>query len=137
LPLAVFRGARVFDGQNARAPTDVLVVGDSIAEVANVVCIDPGTAVVEEVDAKIETLLPGFIDAHVHVWDDRGLAEAISFGVTTVIVMGGAPDYLRGARGKVDPKLADIYGASLGVTAPNGHGTEYGGPPVPTLSRAT
>jgi imidazolonepropionase-like amidohydrolase len=49
--------------------------------------------------------------------------------------MGGSRDYLRTARGNRDPKLADVYGAGMYVTAPGGHGTEHGGT-VPTLSRA-
>ena len=83
-----------------------------------------------------QVLMPGLIDAHVHVWGDA-LAQSLDFGVTTVIDMFGDPSFLqqhKAARAEAQQaKHADIFGAGYLVTAPNGHGTQYG-IRVPTLS---
>jgi imidazolonepropionase-like amidohydrolase len=130
------RGVRVFDGEAALpSPTDVLVVDQTIAAVGPLACVDAGDASLDEVPGAGRTLLPGLVDAHAHVHDDVALRESLRFGVTTAIDMGGSRDFLRSARGNVDPALADVYGAGMYVTAPGGHGTEYGGE-VPTLERA-
>jgi len=83
-----------------------------------------------------EVLIPGLIDAHVHVWGDA-LAQSLDFGVTTVIDMFGDPSFLqqhKAARAETQQaKNSDIFGAGYLVTAPNGHGTQYG-ISVPTLN---
>lgn len=83
-----------------------------------------------------QVLMPGLIDAHVHVWGEA-LQQSLNFGVTTVIDMFGDPNFLqqhKAARAETrQAKHADIFGAGYLVTAPNGHGTQYG-IPVPTLS---
>jgi len=83
-----------------------------------------------------QVLMPGLIDAHVHVWGDA-LEQSLNFGVTTVIDMFGDPSFLqqhKAARAKTQQaEHADIFGAGYLVTAPNGHGTQYG-IRVPTLS---
>ncbi len=63
-----YRAARVFDGKSKRGTEDgaVVIEGDRIASVGPVTEVPPGTEVVDLGDA---TLLPGLIDAHVHlVW---------------------------------------------------------------------
>lgn len=83
-----------------------------------------------------QVLIPGLIDAHVHVWGDA-LAQSLDFGVTTVIDMFGDPNFLqqhKAARAETQQAIhADIFGAGFLVTAPNGHGTQYG-ISVPTLN---
>lgn len=83
-----------------------------------------------------QVLIPGLIDAHVHVWGDA-LEQNLHFGVTTVIDMFGDPGFLqqhKAARTETQQaRHADIFGAGYLVTAPNGHGTQYG-IRVPTLS---
>jgi imidazolonepropionase-like amidohydrolase len=69
------RGAQVFDGDRVRPGTDVLIVGDTIAE-------PDGAPADTVIDGTGKTLLPGLIDAHTHVFDG-GLAQALTFGVTT------------------------------------------------------
>jgi imidazolonepropionase-like amidohydrolase len=46
------------------------------------------------IDAAGRTLLPGLIDAHVHVWDEAELAAYLAHGVTSVRNMSGMPFHL-------------------------------------------
>lgn len=46
------------------------------------------------VDGQGRTLLPGLIDAHVHVWDEAELAGYLAHGVTSVRNMSGMPFHL-------------------------------------------
>lgn len=131
----LFRGARVFDGEKVLPTTDVLVVDRSIAEVGPLTCVDPGDAVLEDVTAQGDTLLPGLIDAHAHYDGEDELERTIAFGVTTAVSMGSYVPLLQRAVGNLDPKLADLYGASMIVTAPGAHGTEDGHS-IPTLASA-
>jgi imidazolonepropionase-like amidohydrolase len=130
--------ARIFDGERVVDGQDVLIADGKIAAVGTIACVDAHGGQVEKIDAANATLLPGLIDAHTHGSDrERNLADAIAFGVTTEIDMGGAmAASLDAIRAKDNPLLADAIGAGMYVTAPGGHGTEYGGDPVPTLGRA-
>lgn len=129
----LFRGVRVFDGLRVIPATDVLVQSGLIA---GVTAGQKPPAGAEVIDGSGKTLLPGFIDAHTHVF--RGsLGEAIVFGVTTELDMFMDVTYLRDvkareARGSVTG-AADLRSAGTLVTAPGGHGTEYG-MKIPTLA---
>ncbi len=46
------------------------------------------------VDGRGKTLMPGLIDAHVHVWDEAELAGYLAHGVTGVRNMSGMPFHL-------------------------------------------
>jgi imidazolonepropionase-like amidohydrolase len=62
----VLKAARVFTSTSERplAPGMVVVEGDHIAQVGQNLAVPPGAQVIDLGDA---TLLPGFIDAHVHL----------------------------------------------------------------------
>lgn len=62
----LFRNVRVFDGEASRLspPTDVLVRGNLIAEIAPGQRVGPGARVI---DGRGRTLMPGLIDVHVHL----------------------------------------------------------------------
>src|SRR5262245_9515048 len=129
----LFRAVRVFDGERVIASTDVLVRSGVIERVAPGQKPPAGAGVVEGAG---KTLLPGFIDAHTHVFR-AALTEAIMFGVTTELDMfmdvGDLRDArAREARGNVTG-AADLRSAGTLVTAPGGHGTEYG-IKIPTLA---
>ena len=46
------------------------------------------------IDGNGRTLLPGLIDAHVHVWDEAELAGYLAYGVTGIRNMSGMPFHL-------------------------------------------
>src|ERR1041385_3067938 len=68
--MLLIKGGTLFDGTGAAArPADVLVEDDRIAEIAPRGAFD-GRAVEETIDAKGMTVLPGLIDAHIHIGID-------------------------------------------------------------------
>lgn len=128
--LFVVRGAEVFDGHEVISGVDVLVRDGVIAEVGPDIPADGA----EVVDGAGRTLMPGLIDAHVHVFGDA-LQATLRFGVTTALDMFTHPDLARALRGNVDPSLADLRSAGILATAPSGHGTQFGFE-IPTLTDA-
>jgi imidazolonepropionase-like amidohydrolase len=128
-------GARVFDGDRMLARATVVLEGDRIAAVGEAVPVPPGAHVI---DGTGKTVLPGLIDAHTHA-TDGSLERALVFGVTTELDMFADPtfaarDRAEQARHDVTTR-ADLWSASVLVTAPGGHGTEFGFP-IPTLASA-
>ncbi len=89
-------------------------------------------------DGRGKTLLPGLIDAHVHIRTTGDLGTALAFGVTACLDMFTMQEVAAAARaeqavGRADGR-ADLLSAGTAATAPGGHGTEYG-VAIPTLSR--
>ena len=132
----VFRNVDVFDGSRLIRNTTVLVRDGMVRAVSPEVQI-PSSAYI--IDGKGKTLLPGLIDAHVHLGIALGeqfLRDALSFGVTTELEMWGS-DASLALRNKVTSAsirdLADLRTAGTGITVPRGHGTQMGGPAFPTL----
>jgi len=129
----LIRDARVFDGEQMHAKRSVLVKDDKIVDADFRGAVPAGARIVEGAG---RTLLPGLIDAHVHAY--RHFELPLMFGVTTQIDMFTSVDTVR----KMNEKMrandnhgqADMYSAGTLVTAPGGHGTEYG-MPIPTLTR--
>jgi predicted amidohydrolase YtcJ len=92
----------------------------------------------EVIDGRGRTLLPGLIDAHVHLTDSAAadLRQAASLGVTTVIDMFSAGtrfERIKQLRTADSAHLADVRTAGLGASAPGGHPSQMGGPPVEAL----
>jgi imidazolonepropionase-like amidohydrolase len=99
---------RVFDGHRLRPPGTVVIEGDWIGT-------DASGA--EVIDGAGGVLLPGLIDAHVHVRDQDTLRRLCGFGVTTVLDMASGPpalvDSLRAA-----PGLTGLLSAGTPAIAP-------------------
>ncbi|MFD9949424.1 amidohydrolase family protein [Nonomuraea sp. NPDC059023] len=111
----LIRGARVFTGERILPKSDVLIVGDRIAE-------PDGLRADVEIDGTGKTLLPGLIDAHVHVSDGM-LAQALTFGVTTELDMFCLPGNLARQRRLAAERddVADLRSSGVLATAPGGH----------------
>lgn len=103
--------------QPARA---VLVVGDRIAKIGTAGTITTPEGV-EVVDGAGRTLLPGLIDAHIHLSDEAELAGYLAHGVTGVRNMSGYPFHLPLA-GHI--RSGAVFGPDFITTGPilNSHG---------------
>jgi cytosine/adenosine deaminase-related metal-dependent hydrolase len=75
------------------------------------------------VDASGCTLLPGLIDAHMHVFQDVELLEiAMRYGVTTVLDMHNEPEWFKAMSAIAGERkdVADIKSACYAATIKNG-----------------
>lgn len=113
---------RVFDGQRLRAPSTVVIDGERIGTGTD-------TSGARVVDGRGGVLLPGLIDAHIHLNGLDTLEQLTDHGVTTALDMGTWPastvTALRGRAGLTDIRSSGI-GASSAVSV---HGQRPGRPP--------
>jgi len=155
-PIIVLKAARLFDGRSDRVLENAVVVveGSTIRDVGSNLPIPPGATVVDLGEA---TLLPGFIDAHVHMTGEasdnwlldfysdlrRTIAErsllastyakkTLMSGFTTVRNVGAEDDIDVGLRnairqGWVDGPRMLVARYALGATG--GHCDRTGFPP--------
>ncbi|TXH33736.1 MAG: amidohydrolase [Burkholderiaceae bacterium] len=128
----VIRDVTVFDGQAFHPHQSVLIRQGRIEFPYR----RPTPAGAVEVSCQPCTLLPGLIDSHVHAYQQFDLP--LHFGVTTQLDMFTSWPAIRALRQQMkagtNHEAADVFTAGTLVTAPGGHGTEYGFE-IPTLSR--
>jgi len=102
---------RVFDGTSLSEPVTIVIDG-------GVIGTDPAGA--EVIDGDGAVLLPGLIDAHIHLHDANTLDQMCSYGVTTALDMATWPparvDALRGHVGFTDIRSAGIPATTSGST---------------------
>lgn len=127
----LIRGVRVFDGAALSGPTSVLVEGTTIT------AVDPelGSTGRHVVDGANGALLPGLIEAHVHLHGPYNLEQLARAGITTALDVACWPrdlvDALRNRRG-----LTDIRSAGLPATAPGSRHSQMPGRPDAALVAA-
>lgn len=101
------QNARVFNGQTITSPQTIILDGEYIS--------DGEIADAKVVDCEGGILIPGLIDAHIHLHTEDDLKELTASGVTTGLDMATWPaskvDSLRNR-----PGLTDIRSAGLPVT---------------------
>lgn len=132
VPFAI-RNVRVFDGSRFIEHATVVVDRGVIQSIGD----GPVPANIEMIDGTGKTLLPGLIDAHTHAFGDA-LERALVFGVTTELDMFTDPQFAAARRAEQNrpggaPDRADLRSAGYLMTAPHGHGTEFG-ISVPTVT---
>ncbi|MFI6597414.1 amidohydrolase family protein [Nonomuraea sp. NPDC050536] len=125
--------AKVFDGTQSQDWTSVRFADGLITKCSATSAAQEGD---EVIDAGGGTVLPGLIDAHVHL-APGALAQSLTFGVTTVLDMFSQPDLVAGAKEQAGsrPDVADVRSSGVGATAPGGHPSMMY-PPFPTLTAA-
>jgi imidazolonepropionase-like amidohydrolase len=129
----VIKNVRIFDGSTVIPTGAVIIEGGKIKSVGKTVASPDGA---EIIDGTGHTLLPGLIDSHAHAYGPA-LKQAVMFGVTTELDMfsdhrTAAQMRKEQAEGKAAGR-ADLFSAGTLVTAPGGHGTEYG-LKIPTIT---
>ncbi|MEZ2347137.1 amidohydrolase family protein [Terriglobus sp. RCC_193] len=128
-----FHNVDVFDGTRKLAGVTVLVEDGMIRSVGAEITIPPSA---EVIDGRGKTLLPGLIDSHTHLGEHlvrEFLQDALAFGVTTELEMGGSAASLK-MRKEGCSGCADFLTAGTVITAPGGHPTQMAGSPMPMLS---
>jgi len=128
----LFQKVRVFDGAKVIPETDVLIEGGKIKEIGGDLPVGNSRVV----DGAGKTLLPGLIDAHVHVHGADTLEQALVFGVTTELDMMMQPRMEAQLKAADRDDRAAFFSAGNPATVPGGHGTEYGFE-IPTLIKAS
>ncbi|KAJ5495014.1 hypothetical protein N7539_000130 [Penicillium diatomitis] len=119
----LIRNARIFDGFSTVSESGhVLIESGRIAAISlkQPLSAPEGCAVV---DAQGCTLLPGLIDAHVHVFQDVHLIEtAIKYGVTTVLDMHNEREWFKeiSAVTRQRNDVSDVKSCGSGATVKNG-----------------
>lgn len=152
----VIKPVRVFTGDLEDPVLEdmaVMVRGDRVAVVAPVGrMVVPAAAMV--VDGEGKTLLPGFIDLHVHLagtgsrfdhpftgWPSLHPRQALACGVTTVLDLNAEDGFIRAMKGPraVGDELSvmpTVLASLAAVTCASGHGTERGFPARVLLGEA-
>jgi len=122
----VISDVRLFDGEIVIEDATVVFNGGRVSAAGADVKIPDGA---KPIDGRGRTLLPGFIDSHVHTFGPAR-TEALRFGVTTLLDMFRPPFDLpeaREQRQRLDATdKADLFSAGYLATAAGGHGTQYG-----------
>jgi len=78
------------------------------------------------IDGKGKTILPPFINAHVHIANANNLKEALNVGIFAMMDMFTLDRRANNIRKYNDSlNYAHYYSANVGATIPGGHGTEY------------
>jgi imidazolonepropionase-like amidohydrolase len=111
--------ARVFDGHGLTSPRTVVIDGTVIGD-------DPSGA--EQVDVAGAALLPGLIDAHVHLHGPQSLDALAAWGVTTGLDMACWPAELVASLREVTGS-ADFRTAGLPAIGPGGNHARMPGMP--------
>ena len=123
----VFQDVRVFDGIKI-VPTATIVVQNGIITSIDQEADPPEGAML--IDGRGKTLLPGLIDAHVHIVHPESLSQALVFGVTTELDMFMSHELATAIRAGnaygTTEEMADFRTAGTAATSPGGHCTEYG-----------
>ncbi|KAA2253843.1 amidohydrolase family protein [Solihabitans fulvus] len=117
------RDVRVFDGRELSPPRTVVIDGGVIGTDAS------GARVVEAGGA---VLLPGLIDAHIHLYDRDSLRRLRDHGVTTGLDMATwSLELLASLRGI--PGLTDIRSAGTAALGPGGQHAKFPGVPADAI----
>jgi imidazolonepropionase-like amidohydrolase len=107
------RNVRLFDGRQL-VPGSTVVIENGLIGTGLTGTGQPGT---EVIDGAGGVLLPGLIDAHVHLDGPGRLETLASYGVTTVLDMASVPEETTALRGTGAPS-ADFRSAGLPAIAP-------------------
>ncbi|WP_026257088.1 amidohydrolase family protein [Actinopolymorpha alba] len=126
----LIKHVRVFDGVEVVDADCVLIQGDQIVMVSRNLSAPTGCVVVEGGGG---TLLPGFIDAHVHTPDQgtlneaaAALRQALRFGVTTMLCMGCRyPEFVAQLKTLKEPDLCDLRSAGIVASVDGSHPTQF------------
>ncbi|WP_162538882.1 amidohydrolase family protein [Granulicella sp. WH15] len=129
-----------------KGPTTMIVTDGRISAIGDALPVPQGA---EEVDLSKYTVMPGFIDSHIHLWTGpRALGNNVSYGLQTLraqkamkyaITSGVVGVRVLGSDGFIDVALADaidegtvvgphVLPAGHAISIPAGHGDSFSYP---------
>ena len=125
-PALLLRHVRVLDFSGPatveRDGTSVLIRAGRIVAVAPDAEL-PAPTDARVIDGRGQTLMPGLVDMHVHVWDQAELGAYLASGITTIRNLSGMPFHLdlqaRIAAGELAAPRLITTGPILNGTGPN------------------
>lgn len=118
----LIKNVSLFDGRENKGIVDIAVRNGSIIRIAKSV---KGFAASETIDGTGKYMVPGLINSHVHLWDQKDLKAALQAGVFAVIDLHsseGPDEAFRQLRDSVE--YASYYSAGYAATVPEGHPTQ-------------
>ena len=118
----LIRRAHLFDGDTDRGVVDVAVRGGRIARIGSVGGRCKGATTI---DGAGKYLIPGLVNAHVHLWKESDLRAALQAGVVAVFDLHSSegPDSSF-RRLRDSSSFASYYSAGYAATVPGGHPTQ-------------
>lgn len=128
-------GVTLFDGERFLKNMNVLVEDGVVVSVSDAAPVAEAEFIY---DGRGKFLVPGFVDAHVHIIDPSctELEDAARFGVTAVFDQYMPLETLAACKetgaAAIKTRRATLYSAGTLVTSPGGHGTQFG-MDVPTI----
>lgn len=127
----LIHAARVFDGDNLRTNTSVLVSGGLVSRIANRETFKSTAATI--IDLGDATLLPGFIELHAHLAFQHIPADTVlAHGITTIRDVGGPLHQPYGG----DGSLRVLTSGPI-ITAPGGYPIPEMGSEIIAIAVAT
>jgi imidazolonepropionase-like amidohydrolase len=117
----LIRRVHLFDGDTDRGVVDVAVRGGRIARIGSVAGCESATTI----DGSGKHLIPGLVNAHVHLWQEPDLRAALQAGVVAVFDLHSSegPD-ASFRRLRDSSSFASYYSAGYAATVPGGHPTQ-------------
>lgn len=116
----VITNARIFDGHHL---TEHRAIGISNGRTEVLGGAELANRARSVLDARGGTLMPGLIDAHLHLLPGAA-RQSLTFGVTTGIDQFSKPDLFTSILAENHrADVAEIYTSGIGATAPGGHPT--------------
>src|SRR4030095_13675849 len=112
-----------FDGENFRGTVNVAVNADSIAAIGT----DPLNSD-SIIDGSGKYLIPGLVNAHVHLLSTDNMKESYKHGILANLNMHTALEGRELKWKKISRDSAGyalLYGAGTAATVPNGHPTQF------------
>jgi len=127
----IFTNIVLFDGYSFQ-PSVTVFIKNGIVEQVITGNQDYRATATTVINGNGKTLMPGLINAHVHLQGKKeNLKEAARAGVLTLLDLFNTSDTLRHYNDS--SQYASYFSAGICVTAPKGHGTEYG-IDIPTIT---
>ena len=127
----IFAGVRIFDGERVMDGSH-----DVVTDAGVIAAVEPAGTAKRHADARIldghgAMLLPGLIDAHVHLRGPGDLEELARWGVTTALDMGSwPPELIKQLR---DEGLTDVRSTGAGAVGPGSPQARIPGRPADSV----